>query len=85
MHLRNCRHTYDKKTAFNMIDTYIKKKRPLTCPVVGCSNKTPIVKVDFQKSHLYSKGMSGMNYLKIQAHLHTDPEVQKKVAKQKKR
>ena len=26
-----------------------------------------------------------MNYLKIQAHLHTDPEVQKKVAKQKKR
>jgi len=60
---RKCKHTYDKKTAMRMIDNSIKNKKPVKCPVVGCSNKDPILK----------------------AHLFTDPEVQKKVVKQRKR
>jgi len=60
---KKCNHTYDKKTAMKMIETNLKSRKPLRCPVVGCSNKDPILK----------------------AHLYTDPEVQRKVVKQRKR
>jgi len=60
---KKCKHTYDKKTAMRMIDNSVKSKKALKCPVVGCSNKDPILK----------------------AHLYTDPEIQRKVAKQRKR
>ena len=30
-----------------MIDNSIKNKKPVKCPVVGCSNKDPILKVSF--------------------------------------
>ena len=42
---RKCKHTYDKKTAMKMIDKGIQTKKPVKCPVVGCSNKDQIVKV----------------------------------------
>ena len=65
-----------------MIETNLKSRKPLRCPVVGCNNKDPILKVT-QTSHV--KG--GRLFLDaiVQAHLYTDPEVQRKVAKQRKR
>ena len=42
---RKCKHTYDKKMAMNMIEKGVKNKKAVKCPVVGCSNKDPILKV----------------------------------------
>ena len=57
---RKCKHTYDKKTAMKMLEKGQKSQKTVKCPVVGCSNKDPIVKVGLiHFSSPYQLGFSG--------------------------
>ena len=60
-----------------MLEKGQKSQKTVKCPVVGCSNKDPIVKVGL--IHFSSHDWD------FQAHLYTDTEIQRKVAKQRKR